>query len=216
MPATCIRVPPLKPKSIVTTAPFGSLGTTGAAAGRVPFVITSGSYTHSFPVAGSKIVACTKAPRFAAFAMVQPEAAGDAPPGPVSRYGVASPIAVNGCWGTMIAQFTFAVGVADGHCAVPGVASPPDALQASSMPSAFFAVRTPCSPPLAWTPSAIIAGRGLPAFVEAVSMALMCGALRVPIPAMAATSAAARITPVGTRPGRDRTGKFRVCRASRL
>ena len=69
----------------MTTAPFGSVGTTGAAAGRVPFVITRGSYTDSFPVAGSKIVACTKAPRFAAFAMVQPEAAGDAPSGPVSR-----------------------------------------------------------------------------------------------------------------------------------
>src|SRR5580692_10280994 len=82
VPPTCVRVPPLKPKSIVTTAPLGSLGTTGATAGRVPFVITSGSYTDSFPVAGSRIVACTKAPRLAAFAMVQPEAAGDAPSGP--------------------------------------------------------------------------------------------------------------------------------------
>ena len=117
---TCVRLAPLKPKSIVTTAPFGSLGSTGAAAGRVPLVITSGSYTDSFPVAGSRIVACTKAPRFAAFAMVQPEAAGDAPSGPVSRYGVASPAAVSGCAGTMISQFAFAAGagavaVADGQ-----------------------------------------------------------------------------------------------------
>ena len=85
MAPTWVRVAPLKPKSIVTTACFGSRGVTGAAAGRVPFVITSGSYTHSFPVAGSRIVACTKAPRFAALAMVQPEAAGVAPAGPVSR-----------------------------------------------------------------------------------------------------------------------------------
>ena len=41
--------------------------------------------------------------------MVQPEAAGDAPSGPVSRYGVASPAAVSGCAGTMISQFTFAL-----------------------------------------------------------------------------------------------------------
>src|SRR5215467_4137709 len=117
----------------------------------------------------------------------------------------------------MIAQFVFAVGAADGHCAVLAAPSPPDVLlHASSRPSAFFAVRTPSSLPLAWNPSAMAAWWGLSAVAEAVSMALMCGALRVPIPAIPATSAAARITPVGTRPGRDRTGKFRFCHASRL
>ena len=38
-----VRLVPLKPKSMVTTAPAGSVGTTGAAAGWVPWVITSGS-----------------------------------------------------------------------------------------------------------------------------------------------------------------------------
>src|SRR3984957_7802761 len=37
------RSVPLNPKSIVTIAPFGSFGTTGATAGVVPFVMTSGS-----------------------------------------------------------------------------------------------------------------------------------------------------------------------------
>ena len=40
---TWVRLVPLKPKSIVTTAPAGSVGTTGAAAGVVPWVMTSGS-----------------------------------------------------------------------------------------------------------------------------------------------------------------------------
>ena len=38
-----VRLVPLKPKSMVTTAPAGSVGTTGAAAGWVPWVMTSGS-----------------------------------------------------------------------------------------------------------------------------------------------------------------------------
>ena len=88
---TCVRLVPLKPKSIVTIAPAGRVGTTGAAAGVVPWVMTSGSYTDSFPVAGSRMVACTKAPRFAALAILQPEAAGEAPFVPVSWYGVARP-----------------------------------------------------------------------------------------------------------------------------
>ena len=37
------RSVPLNPKSIVTTAPRGSVGTTGATAGVVPLVMTSGS-----------------------------------------------------------------------------------------------------------------------------------------------------------------------------
>jgi hypothetical protein len=42
-------------------------------------------------VAGSRMVACTKAPRFATLAILQPEAAGEAPFVPVSWYGVARP-----------------------------------------------------------------------------------------------------------------------------
>ena len=67
----------------LTTAFLGSLGLTGATAGVVPAVMTSGSYTHSRPVAGSRMVAWTKACRFG-LACVQPEAAGSWPPGPVS------------------------------------------------------------------------------------------------------------------------------------
>jgi hypothetical protein len=40
---TWVRSVPLKPMSIVTIAPAGSVGRTGAAAGVVPWVMTSGS-----------------------------------------------------------------------------------------------------------------------------------------------------------------------------
>ena len=99
---------PLNPTSIVTIAPAGSVGTTGAIAGVVPRVITSGSYTANFPVAGSRIVACTKAPRLAELAVVQPDAAGVIPPAPVSCHGVARPAALSGSAGTMMSQLTFA------------------------------------------------------------------------------------------------------------
>ncbi len=80
---------------MVTTAPRGSLGITGGAAGVVPWSTTSGSYTYSFPVAGLMMVACTKA-RVSGLVMVQP--------GPESWYGVASPLAVSGFAGTMMLQ----------------------------------------------------------------------------------------------------------------
>lgn len=51
---------------------------------------------------------------------MQPEASDDAPFGPVSWYGVASPLAVSGRAGTMIMQSAFAAGgaaVADGDAA---------------------------------------------------------------------------------------------------
>jgi hypothetical protein len=53
-------------------------------------------------------------------AIVQPEAAGEAPSGPVSWYGVASPAALSGFAGTTISQSEFAdsggaVAAADGH-----------------------------------------------------------------------------------------------------
>ena len=81
---TWVRLVPLKPKSMVTTAPAGSVGTTGMAAGWVPWVMTSGSYTDSLPVAGSRIVAWTNAPRLPKLAMVQPDACADIPFVPVS------------------------------------------------------------------------------------------------------------------------------------
>ena len=75
---------PLNPKSIVTIASAGSVGTTGATAGLVPFVMTSGLYTDSAPVRGSRMVAWTNAPRRTELIIWQPVAAGDVPSGPVS------------------------------------------------------------------------------------------------------------------------------------
>jgi hypothetical protein len=43
--------------------------------------------------------------------MVQPDAAGVIPSGPVSWYAVARPFAVSGWAGTMMSQLTFAVAV---------------------------------------------------------------------------------------------------------
>ena len=105
---TWVRLVPLKPKSMVTMAPAGSVGTAGAAAGVVPWVITSGSYTDSAPVAGLRIVAWTNAPRLPKLAMVQPDAAGVIPPVPVSCYGVDRPVALSGLAGTMMSQYTLA------------------------------------------------------------------------------------------------------------
>jgi hypothetical protein len=128
---TWVKLVPLNPTSIVTTAFAGSVGTTGGAAGVVPCVITSGEYTASAPVAGSRIVACTKAPRFAELAVVQPDAAGVIPPGPVNCHGVASPAALSGSAGTIMSQLTFAaatgavavaLGVALGHGVATAVA----------------------------------------------------------------------------------------------
>jgi hypothetical protein len=57
-----------------------------------------------------RIVACTKAPRLAALASVQPDASGDWPSGPVSCHGVLSPRAVSGFAGTMMSQFALTAG----------------------------------------------------------------------------------------------------------
>jgi hypothetical protein len=74
-------------------------------------------------------VACTKAPRLAALAMVQPDAAGVIPPVPVSCHGVASPAALSGFAGTMRLQLTLAtatgvvaVALADADAVGHGVA----------------------------------------------------------------------------------------------
>ena len=113
----------MNPTIRLITAPLGSFGTTGATAGGDPSVVTSGSYTHSRPVAGFTMVACTKACRFG-FDCWHPEAAGLSPPGPVSRYGEASPAAVSGCAGTTSSQSMFALagGVAAGVAGAADVA----------------------------------------------------------------------------------------------
>src|SRR6185437_16167893 len=118
----------LKPTSMVTIAPRGRVGTTGAAAAVVPWVITSGSYTDSAPVRGLRIVAWTNAPRFTKLAMLHPEAAGVIPPVPVSCHGVDRPVALSGLAGTTMLQFTLATAVAgavveaDGHGVAEAVA----------------------------------------------------------------------------------------------
>ena len=68
------------------------------------------------------MVAWTNAPRAAALVISHPDWAGDIPPGPVSRYGVASPCAVSGFAGTMMSQFTLAASVMIG--ALPVAAGP--------------------------------------------------------------------------------------------
>ena len=58
------------------------------------------------------MVAWTNAPRLAALVIVQPDAAGDVPSGPVSWYGVARPRALSGFAGTMMSQLTLAAAAA--------------------------------------------------------------------------------------------------------
>src|SRR5512135_3658127 len=50
------------------------------------------------------MVAWTNAPSCSELIIWQPEAAGEVPAGPVSRNGVASPLAVSGCAGMTMAQ----------------------------------------------------------------------------------------------------------------
>src|SRR5271165_6871200 len=54
------------------------------------------------------MVAWTNAPRLTALVIMQPDAAGDVPSGPVSWYGVARPRALSGFAGTMMSQLTLA------------------------------------------------------------------------------------------------------------
>src|SRR5271165_2075715 len=58
------------------------------------------------------MVAWTNAPRAAALVIVQPDAAGVVPSGPVSWYGVARPRALSGFAGTMMSQLTLAAAAA--------------------------------------------------------------------------------------------------------
>ncbi len=58
------------------------------------------------------MVAWTNAPRLTALVIVQPDAAGVVPPGPVSCHGVARPCALSGFAGTMMSQFTLAAAAA--------------------------------------------------------------------------------------------------------
>jgi len=221
-------------------------------------------------------------------AIVQPEALGVAPSGPVSRYGVASPAAVSGCAGTMMSQLEFAgggaAGVADRHgaavagaggavaapvpvadaagagtavglgaavAATPGaveagaaVAATPGAVEAGAAGrvvadvagelvaapagtgvAAALGLARPAPARGAMAATSDMAGRADPAaagavqapagpsaVLEALSMAWMCGALKL---AIAATSATIRSPIIGARRVRGRSGKSRYLRASR-
>ena len=56
-----VSVSPLEPNQMPTTAPVGSTGATGGAAGRRSTSVTSGRYTLTLPVAGSRMAASTNA-----------------------------------------------------------------------------------------------------------------------------------------------------------
>ena len=71
------------------------VGTTGASAGVVPAVMTSGLYTCSVPF-GDRMVASTNAPSVPVVASEQPSP---------SCHGVARPLALSGLAGTVMVQF---------------------------------------------------------------------------------------------------------------
>src|SRR2546429_3280961 len=86
---------PLNRRLRMTWEPAAIVGGVGATAGVVPWLITSGSYTCSWPF-GDRIVASTNTPSVPPLAHVQPSP---------STQGEASPWAVSGLAGTETAQF---------------------------------------------------------------------------------------------------------------
>src|SRR5579875_265154 len=88
------RVLPLNPMLMITCEPGWMAGAAGGAAGVVPSVMTSGSYTWTWP-SGARIVASTNAWRLG-LASEQPSA---------SCHGVARPWALSGLAGTNRVQF---------------------------------------------------------------------------------------------------------------
>src|SRR6266851_386152 len=79
------------------------------------------------------MVAWTNAPRLAALVIMQPDAAGVCPFGPVSWYGVARPSALSGFDGTMMSQLTLAAAAAAATGAV-AVAAADGAAIAEALP----------------------------------------------------------------------------------
>src|ERR1700742_2246621 len=98
-----VRLSPLKPNQMPTTACWGSVGTVAAVAGWLPLSTTRGRYTDSAPVLVLTIVASTKAD-CPSSASSQPPFAGSVA---VSWYGVARPLALSGLDGTMRVQSAF-------------------------------------------------------------------------------------------------------------
>src|ERR1700745_4454792 len=86
---------PLKPRLRMTCEPAAIVGATGATAGVVPWLTTSGLYTWIWPF-GARIVASMNTPSVPPLAQVQPSP---------SWNGVARPAAVGGLAGTDTGQF---------------------------------------------------------------------------------------------------------------
>src|SRR5256714_13178018 len=86
---------PLAPTLRMTCEPRAIVGGVGATSGVVPWSITSGLYTVSWPF-GARIVASMNTPSVAPLAQVQPSP---------SSHGVARPLAVSGRAGTVTVQF---------------------------------------------------------------------------------------------------------------
>src|SRR5260370_37572894 len=78
------------------------------------------------------MVAWTNAPRLTALVIVQPDAAGVIPFGPVSWYGVARPCALSGFAGTMMSQLTLPAGAAAAGAAA---GAPADGASAEPLPA---------------------------------------------------------------------------------
>src|SRR5579859_5291247 len=105
-----VRLVPLKPTQMPTTAPAGRVGVAGCRAAELPASITSGLKTDTPPVAGSKMAACTKAFPLELFMwhMLGWAAAAAAAASWASTQGVASPTGVSGSRGTASVQLTSA------------------------------------------------------------------------------------------------------------
>src|ERR1700733_14366202 len=86
---------PLNPTLRMTCEPRAIVGGAGATSGWVPWVITSGLYTWSWPF-GDRIVASMNTPSLSPFSQVHPSP---------STHGVARPLALSGFFGTDTVQF---------------------------------------------------------------------------------------------------------------
>src|SRR5690242_15203971 len=124
----------------MTCEPRAIVGGVGATSGVVPWSITSGLYTWSWPF-GARIVASMNTPSVAPLAQVQPSP---------SSHGVARPLAVSGRAGTVTVQF---------------VESAASACVWAKL-NAFPAASTAFDPARPWRPGGLMGG--MPATVAAV------------------------------------------------
>src|SRR5215469_3701165 len=128
------------------------------------------------------MVAWTNAPRAPELAMVQPEAAGDVPFGPVSWYGVARPCALSGLAGTMMSQLALSVAAACAAGADAAAEALPDGQGAGAAEAAAAGALAPAAGALAAGAAALA-----PAAAAAGALAPAAGA---PAAGVAASSSA--------------------------